>query len=328
MSAALLSELVLPPSVAARLWRGSDLERRLDAVLSSGHRVLDKELPGGGWPRGSLTEVLLPAGLHAEWRLLAPALARVQQQGGTVFLVGGPHVPHLPGLRQAGIDERLLVWVRPGDAREGLWAVQQILRSGQAGALLAWLPDADVRALRRLQACALDSEAPAFVMRPAGVRSDSSPAPLRVELAAGPTPWSLRLQVLKRRGPALEQALELFSAPAGLAPVLAAQAVLALAEAQAAEAKTQADETRTAQPAGEFQPLSFEAADLVAAQGRAAVVEAISLHASLPSPSHATPLHASPAPHADSANGELFEEPSHEPLAGPVLPCRLRAVAG
>ena len=77
MSAALLSELVLPPSVAARLWRGSDLERRLDAVLSSGHRVLDKELPGGGWPSRALTELLAPQPAILEWRLLGPALQQI-----------------------------------------------------------------------------------------------------------------------------------------------------------------------------------------------------------------------------------------------------------
>ena len=79
------------------LWRASDLGRSAAPVCPSGFAALDAELPGGGWPCGQLTEVLQPEAGWREWRLLAPCLARLSQQG-SVVLVGPPLVPHLPAL--------------------------------------------------------------------------------------------------------------------------------------------------------------------------------------------------------------------------------------
>jgi len=55
MSAALsLNDILVRPDV----WRGRLAEAGVPA-LSSGFPVLDAELPGGGWPRGALTEILV-----------------------------------------------------------------------------------------------------------------------------------------------------------------------------------------------------------------------------------------------------------------------------
>jgi protein ImuA len=54
--------------------------RTQQAVLASGHAALDAQLPGGGWPVGALTELLLPHPGVGELRLLAPALAALQRQ--------------------------------------------------------------------------------------------------------------------------------------------------------------------------------------------------------------------------------------------------------
>ncbi|HEX2011037.1 MAG TPA: hypothetical protein VJN44_08895, partial [Roseateles sp.] len=76
---------------------------------------------------------------------------------------------------------------------------------------------------RRLQACALGMQAPVFVFRPeAALQRQASAAPLR--LAVRPQDaWGLRVEVLKRRGPALDEALLLQAVPPALAPVLAAR---------------------------------------------------------------------------------------------------------
>ena len=214
----------LPASVAQLVWRGDEMGGRETAVVSSGFKPLDRQLPGGGWPHRSLTELLQSADAHCEWRLLAPSLSRIQKKGGTVFLVGSPQVPHLPGLRAMGIDERRLVWIDVQTARDRLWATQQILQSGQAGAVMAWLPQADARALRRLQACTHDCDAPVFVIRPQAMHDHSSPAPLRVEVGLAEAPWTLRLRIVKRRGPPLDDAIELPSVPGGLTQVLAKRA--------------------------------------------------------------------------------------------------------
>jgi protein ImuA len=190
-------------------------------VVGSGHAPLDAQLPGGGWPCQALTELLIAHCGSCEWRLLWPALSRIQAQGDTVFLVGAPHTPHLRGLRLMGLSERQFVWVKADSPRERLWAAAQIIQSGQAGAVMAWLPQADARALRRLQASTSHCEAPVFVLRPASAANDTSPAPLRLSVGPGREPWLLNVNVVKRRGPMFESVIEVASLPGGMATAVA-----------------------------------------------------------------------------------------------------------
>src|SRR5450830_659252 len=123
------------------LWRASDLERSAAPACPSGFAALDAELPGGGWPCGQLTEVLQPEAGWREWRLLAPSLARLSQQG-AVVLVGPPLVPHLPALAWQGLALEALIWVQANSPAERLWAAEQALRCQALSALLVWLPQA------------------------------------------------------------------------------------------------------------------------------------------------------------------------------------------
>lgn len=108
-------------------------------------------------------------------------------------------------------------------AADVLWALEQALKSGHVGAVLAWLPSR-LRAdsLRRLQLAAQSHDGPAFVLRDADARLRPSAAPLRLWLsAAGPDELSLR--IVKRRGPPLAAPLRLMLAPV-LPPVVRARA--------------------------------------------------------------------------------------------------------
>jgi protein ImuA len=205
------------------LWRAHQVGRQREAVWPSGFPELDAALPGGGWPACVLTELLLPHAGIGEVRLLAPALAAVQRQQRGVILFDPPALPFGWALGACGLDVQQLYVVRSRNGVRGLpsadilWALEQSLKSGHVGALLAWLParlGADT--LRRLQLAAQVHDGPAFLLRDELLRSKPSPAPLRLLLrAAGPD--ALRVQVLKRRGPPLAQPLVL-----ALAPVLAA----------------------------------------------------------------------------------------------------------
>lgn len=209
------------------LWRAHQMGAPRDAGLSSGFAELDAQLPGGGWPARALTELLLPHAGIGEMRLLAPALVAVQRGGRCVLLFDPPALPHAWTLAALGLDLRQLVLVtrrdRTGAARlpaaDVLWALEQALKSGHAGAVLAWLPPG-VRpdALRRLQLAAQAHDGPAWLLRERAAQARPSAAPLRVALAvAGPDELSLRL--VKRRGAPLDQPLLL-----ALAPVLSAPA--------------------------------------------------------------------------------------------------------
>ncbi|MCB1675976.1 MAG: hypothetical protein KDI01_06770, partial [Halioglobus sp.] len=93
---------LLPPAVAAAVWRGDALGRPVSATWPSGFEVLDAVLPGGGWPGFGLTELLLPQAGTLEFRLCGPLLGRVAAGGGRVVLVGPPRPPHAPGLLPHG----------------------------------------------------------------------------------------------------------------------------------------------------------------------------------------------------------------------------------
>ena len=65
-----MSATVTLNDVLARtdVWRGRLVDAALPA-LSSGFPALDAELPGGGWPRGALTELLVDASGYGECSL-------------------------------------------------------------------------------------------------------------------------------------------------------------------------------------------------------------------------------------------------------------------
>jgi protein ImuA len=209
----------LPPEVEQAVWRGCDLGLQAGRVLPSGFAALDAELPGGGWPCGALTEVLSAQPAVLEWRLIGPALAAVAAAGRAVVVIGPPRTPHLPGLRQLGLDAAQLVWIQAEAPAQRLWCAEQLIKSGACGALLVWLPQARPEQIRRLQVAALGLEAPVFVFRPEAARHESSAAPLRLLCGFG-LDWTLQVQLLKRRGPVHEGALALASIPGGLASVL------------------------------------------------------------------------------------------------------------
>jgi protein ImuA len=209
----------LPPAVQAAVWRGSELGSPVTATLGTGWPSLDAELPGGGWPCRSLTEVLQPQPSVCEWRLLAPALRQVVTRGQSVVVVGAPKTPHLPGLRHDGIDEAHLIRVQADSPAHRLWSTEQLVRANACGAVLAWLPQARTEQLRRLQVLAQSCDGPVFLFRPEAARHEASPAPLRVLVTYG-LDWVLHLQVLKRKGPHLEDVITLPSVPGGLNTVL------------------------------------------------------------------------------------------------------------
>lgn len=209
----------LPPDIEAAIWRGDALGTPVEAVLPSGFAALDAQLPGGGWPCHSLTELLQPQPGVTEWRLLAPAMRQAVAAGGQVVVVGPPKFPHLPGLRHAGLDDRQLVWVQAEAPAERLWVTEQLVKANACGLLLSWLPQARPEQIRRLQVAAQGCEGLVFLCRPAAAEHEASAAPLRVQVRVG-LDWQLHVHLLKRKGPTHEGDLELLAVPGGLEAIL------------------------------------------------------------------------------------------------------------
>ena len=209
----------LPPTVATILWRGDQLGTPVAEVLSSGYPELDRALPGGGWPCGALTELLVSQFSIVEARLLLPAVAPLTQTGRTVVLVGPALPPHAAGLRHGQVDERHLVWIDVDTPRDRLWATEQLIKAGTCGAIVSWLPLVRAEQIRRLQVLAARCRGPVFLCRPDHAARDASAAALRVRISLAPD-WQLNVEVLKRMGPPLERPVRLVSIPGGLDKIM------------------------------------------------------------------------------------------------------------
>ncbi len=219
MSAPVVALPSLDAALGAAVWRADQLALPAARGVPSQFAALDAELPGGGWPVGGLTELLIAHHGIGELRLVLPALARLARDGREVLWVAPPFIPYAPALQQHGLAlDRLLVVHAPQRA-DRLWAIEQVLKSAAVGALVAWLPEDDGALvapdrLRRLQLAAQGTRSLAFLVRPQAARNAASPAPLRLQLAPVSTGkgW-LQVDILKRRGPPLATPLVLVLPP-------------------------------------------------------------------------------------------------------------------
>ena len=182
------------------------MARAMDAI-PTGFAALDAELPGGGWPRQGLTEILADEAGIGELGLILPVLAKLTGAGKRAVWIAPPHVPYAPALAAAGADLTALVVVAPPSRRDALWASEQALRSGSCHALAAWLRKPRYAELQRLAVAAEASHAVAFLYRPLAAAADSSPACLR--LALEPAGLELAVHIVKRRGALLAAPLYL-----------------------------------------------------------------------------------------------------------------------
>ena len=180
------------------VWRGAAFSRSA-AVVATGYAALDRELPGGGWPSGALTEILGERKGVGELQVLLPALAALSTAGKRVVWLAPPHLPYAPALAAAGVDLTNLAVVRAPGRRDALWAAEQVLRAGSCRALLAWVQHASYRELQRLASAAEAGGVFVALFRPREAEREPSPACLRIALE--PAAEELALRILKRRGP-------------------------------------------------------------------------------------------------------------------------------
>lgn len=164
------------------LWRGFSNASKQRETVSTGLPILDALLPNGGWPLGALTEILIDREGIGELRLLMPALARLSQDGRWLAWIAPPYIPYAPALAAHHIDLNKVMLVRPRANSDQLWAVEQALRSGTCGAVLAWPAGGDNRQLRRLQLAAESGHCLGILFRSIRTSRDASPAALRLRL--------------------------------------------------------------------------------------------------------------------------------------------------
>lgn len=190
-----LKDLISHPHI--QLGKRARFER---PVIGTGFEHLDCFLPGGGWPNGAVTEVFAEHYGIGELTLLMPALARLSSGADAKWIIwiAPPFIPYAPALIRQGLNLDRVLMVHPSGERDGLWAVEQALRSGAGSAVLAWIRSAGDVVLRRLQLAAEERRCWAVFFRPVAALRQRSPAALRVKLSREGA--QTRLEILKCRG--------------------------------------------------------------------------------------------------------------------------------
>jgi cell division inhibitor SulA/protein ImuA len=179
------------------IWRGTSVART--EVLPTGFGALDERLPGGGWPRSGLIEILVSRFGVGELTLLLPALTaltRLPMSRWCVW-VAPPLEPFAPSLAAQGVAlERVLVVRAPAEG--ALWAFEQSLGSGACGMVMAWAKKPRTKQIRRLQLAAERGRTLGVLFRPWQAARESSHAVLR--MAIEPAAHGVRVTLLKSRG--------------------------------------------------------------------------------------------------------------------------------
>jgi protein ImuA len=182
------------------IWRAEQAHAKYPGI-STAFPALDHALPDTGWPVGVLTELLVKETGAGELSLLMPALRAICAEERGIALLAPPYLPHARAWEAAGIPLARMLVV-DSDGIDLLWATEQILRSGECGAVLVWGQAAgralNHRALQRLHLAANAGNALCFLYRSVGAQEAPSPAPLRIRLAAHA--GALHVHLLKCRG--------------------------------------------------------------------------------------------------------------------------------
>ncbi|MDR5765892.1 MULTISPECIES: translesion DNA synthesis-associated protein ImuA [unclassified Caballeronia] len=185
------------------LWRGSQLARAYGKTIDTGYAELSAELPGGGWPVGSLVELLVQQPGVGEVRLLRPALVSVSKR--PLVLLQPPHVPNALALAYLGLPADKFMRLHAPKTADALWSAERILSAGTCGTLLFWQQHIRQESLRRLHLAAQSTETLLVLIRPLASAQDASPATLR--LAVRPADGGVDVNIVKRRGPTRSEKL-------------------------------------------------------------------------------------------------------------------------
>jgi protein ImuA len=177
-----------------------------EAFVASGWVEVDRLLPGGGFPRGAVSELI---GTHASGKtaIALSTVAGATRDRGVAAFVDGRHELYPPAAAALGVDlDRLLV-VRPDRTspaeatRVGLWTAEALLASGAFEAVAIDVPIEGTPAsamapasldlmLRRVRAAAEKGGAAAlWLAEPGGVRCASA---VRLECSRAPGGWLVR----------------------------------------------------------------------------------------------------------------------------------------
>jgi len=191
------------------------LKHRTERPLShervpTGFHELDKAT-GGGFMKTGINEFLLQeTGCGLIEFLLQLFRKRAKEKrsvGEPPFQMAWIHptlTPYPPAAAQCGPPLNHWLFVTPCTLAEQLWAIEQILRSGEHPCVIAPIESISDHQLRRLGMAAIEGKSALFLIRPLDRSRGGSASNLRIKASAAPslTPEKRRfeVEVLRCRG--------------------------------------------------------------------------------------------------------------------------------
>lgn len=161
------------------LWRGRNAVAAPAGGIPAVLPALKELLPGGFWPVGALVEIISRSGEEGV-HLLLPAMQYLARRDRCIAWIVPPHPPHGPALVAGGLPTESLFIIRPPEARQELWALEQLLRSTECGLAFCWPGTWTAPISRRLRLAAAEGGGLGVVFLRAAQRLPFSFAALRL----------------------------------------------------------------------------------------------------------------------------------------------------
>lgn len=149
-------------------------------LISSGLPALDRCLAEGGLRRGRLMELVAAVPGSGAARLALSAACHACDEGRLLVVVDRRREFYPPAANSLGIALAQMLVVRPNNAIDEAWAIDQALRSLGVGAVLGWPDKLDDHTFRRWQLAAETSGTIGLLIRPAAARSQPSWAEVKL----------------------------------------------------------------------------------------------------------------------------------------------------
>ncbi|MBI3773452.1 MAG: hypothetical protein HY272_12225 [Gammaproteobacteria bacterium] len=151
-------------------------------ALPTGFSALDLHLPDNGWPSSTITEIFYDGAATTALQLILPTLAQVSRHNRWLAWIAPPSLPYRAQFRAAGIDPERALVIRPHPHNNGLWAVEQALRSGTCATVLSWVTEADHESIEQLKDAARIGGSCGLLFRPIKALIESKASHLRLHI--------------------------------------------------------------------------------------------------------------------------------------------------
>ena len=154
-------------------------------VTSTGSVVLDELLPGGGWPRSGLVEIILPDAYSEAMSVLMPALVRISQQRRWIAMVNPTWPARSQLFTEPAVRHERVLQVNPHPGRSALWTAESLLQAGECSVVMAW-PNCRTELMgKRLEKAAAHGKALGILFSYEGLQTQPSGVALRIRLESG-----------------------------------------------------------------------------------------------------------------------------------------------